>query len=366
MKKLLCALLVLVVALPAGALGESKKKGAALTLDHFAALSYDTTCAEFAQMLEEAGGKPKVKKAIRDDAERYLDLSNGTLEGVAVRSLYAGFTSDGAHPQEIELDITPRASATYLKPGKDYDALLAALTAKLGEPYLQTKGPTSYDTYWTDGNWNVQLRYDNGRREQRKRIALFMGYTDPNQPASEPMPPLSAPAEFQWMIEEQDAQIGQVLTTGPVSMGMTREQVKAAVGGALQSEKGDTLRYDVNPSSMEPFRCEYRFSEAGKLIEITARFTKPPYDPSDVIRSFLRVDDWLRWRNYGKPEQEEPMQWAEGHKYNPLDGSTWIKAVTAGKLTYRSTWTVGGVKIEHTLAGEKGKPVHTIVCRQGE
>ncbi len=349
MKKALCLCLGLAMLMPACALAAEQ---ANVSLDFFTEMRYDTTMEQMRDQLKEVGIKVRVSK-------NTIDATGFSVEGVPIKSLQATFGGN-TQLQYIDIFVEPNASATYMQPGNRYEELLSAVIKRFGEPTSEERHAAALSKLWHKDALDISLIYYPDRREQRKKIGLFFDFLDPTLPRAtpEPVQPLVTPDSFEWRVpqsEEQDA----VLT-----MVMTLEEVKAQKPGKFKREDEGSLVYDTGVNLPNPMRCVYLFDKTGKLTDISATFTKPPYDPSDAIYDFDRVDSLLKQR-YGAPEQDDPMHWQPNSMlYDPLDGSAWIKAVQKGVLTYQSTWTVGGVRVEHTLTQVEGKVTHTLVCTQ--
>ncbi len=350
MKRMLCLLIILATLLPIGTSAEGKAKNAALSLEDLLSLSYQTTRDDFIQRMKAIGGK--INAAGQD-----VGVTRISIAGVPVQRLSAWCGRDGENLQYIEIEVEPNGSATYMQPGDRYDKLLAAVEACLGQQTSEMRLPTSYRQLWSGSSSSAELAYFSGRREQRKRIALFIYYPNPQMPATTPEPwTMPAPKAFAWPIHTKTGKAGEV------RLNMTRDQVKAVEAGILKSDKGDMLQYDGLLGGHLTTRVSYRFDEADKLVGLSIRFTRRPYDPSDGIYDFQAADRWLRDDCFGAPEQADPMVWATDHGFDPLDGSTWIKAVQKSALIYRSDWVVGGVRVAHILDSENGRVAHTIVC----
>ncbi len=316
-------------------------KGGAITLDFFDSIHHDTPRSQIVDALKDVGSKIGA-------GNTFFGVTKLTLEGVPVKRMEVAVSSDTLHIQGLEIFVDVRPTATYTQPGERYDALLAALTKKYGEPVTVRKATCLYRVW--DG---AELRYYSGRRGQAKKIHLLFRIkpdADGSVTANQESLPVPAPKEFVW---------------GPgIKMGMDRAQVKSLEKGEMERDKGNTLIYQ----STMPFwmdaaaKVTYTFDAQGALVEIMARLTKQPYDPNDIIDRYDDVDKSLINHHLGQAEQDGYAHWREGHSYDPLDGSKWLKAVQKGVLAYEQTWTVGGVKIEHALRNEKNKVLQTIWC----
>lgn len=329
-----CALFLL-----PGLAGAERKKDVPVTLEFFESLTYACAQEEYREKVEALGVK----------AQRDGTVFGLALDGIPIKRMQADFYREPSELISLSLEFEPRRSSTYMEPGPNYDAVLKLLCDRYGSDCTERFTALRHTKTWTTNRLNIWLDYFQKSRDRATRIVLNIGYENPRFPHNTQTaePPMATPAEFVFANGEK--------------MGMTRDQIKALREDKPQRNKGDALVYQTKLFDMDA-RITYVFDAQGGLTDITAKFTKTPYDPSYYIGDFERVSSACTYAHYGTPKEAQPMIWSENHKFDPRDGSTWIKAVQKGKLVYRHTWAVGDVIVTHVLQSEGGAVRHMLFC----
>lgn len=131
--------------------------------------------------------------------------------------------------------------------------------------------------------------------------------------------------------------------------GMSKEQVKNAEIGHLETHNDDVLVYSGQVAGKD-VRIGYIFTE-DKLVRSKYIFAEQHTNSNLFINDYMKIKEILT-EKYGAPVEDKSVWSNELYRNDP---QSWGTAVGAGHLRFVSTWDTSSTSIAHVLMGDNFK-----------